>query len=368
MKITFWNGIGKNPSESPWIDDRPGVVLSLGAGVDSWAMCLLFINQIEGKKILDNVLPGKKIDASWRPDLILMADVGNERPETYQYIEDIMIPYFDKKNIPFVMVKKTGSYSSLYQDICNRGQIPFIPNGKPKNGMGHSCSQKWKKEPQESLEKRLFPKGTIQLIGYNADEKGRSKKANADIDCDYYEKVKPYGGKSKAIFRSVYPMIVLDAHRKDEEDIIKAAGYPVPVKSSCFFCPWMQPWELEEIYNDQPSIWNLIIHAEDTWRTAGMMKGWSHLGGIDRLKPLEVWSDNPWANGKRWYGRLNGKSLRELEKTFFNYNEERTHPFKPVKVPKTRKESLEIYDIPTHKVKRRALKKPVLRQAIHYDF
>jgi 3'-phosphoadenosine 5'-phosphosulfate sulfotransferase (PAPS reductase)/FAD synthetase len=109
--------------------NKPHIV-AFGGGVDSTAMIL-------------------GLYESNRPiDLILFADTGGERPETYAHIENFS-KWLANKGLPEITivrkVRKDGSLETLEQECHRRKNLPSIAYGFK------SCSQKHKIAPQDKF-------------------------------------------------------------------------------------------------------------------------------------------------------------------------------------------------------------------------
>ena len=96
----------------PW-PDCP-LVVAYGLGVDSTAMLVEL--SIRGL----------------RPDLILFADTGGEKPETYQYL-DVIRPFLSKIGFPPVTTvryePKRAVYSTLEDQCLHTGTLPSLAYG-----------------------------------------------------------------------------------------------------------------------------------------------------------------------------------------------------------------------------------------------
>jgi len=109
-------------------------VVAYGMGVDSTAMLI--------------GLSGLGI----RPDLILFADVGGEKDETYAY-QAIMDRFLESVGFPAITVvryipqdfKNWPPYHTLEENCLTNGTLPSLAFG-----FG-SCSQKWKAAPQNQF-------------------------------------------------------------------------------------------------------------------------------------------------------------------------------------------------------------------------
>jgi len=109
-------------------------VVAYGMGVDSTAMLI-------GLSVI-----------GMRPDLILFADVGGEKDETYAY-QPIMDQFLESVGFPTITVvryvpqdfKNWPPYHTLEENCLTNGTLPSLAFG-----FG-SCSQKWKAAPQNQF-------------------------------------------------------------------------------------------------------------------------------------------------------------------------------------------------------------------------
>ena len=212
---------------------RQPLVVAYGVGVDSTAVLVEFVRR------------------GIRPDVILHADVGAEKPETVHYIP-IMNAYLAAHGFPTVTVvryipkkfKHWPPYYSLEENCLTNGTLPSISF----NFRFKSCSQKWKAAPQHAYLKAWRPAverwasgGKVKkVIGYDAgvkDKKRVTYACNAEMHADLYE--------------YWYPLPEWGWDRERCMAEIAAAGLPVPPKSSCFMCAAMHPEEIEALGIDQ---------------------------------------------------------------------------------------------------------------------
>lgn len=178
-------------------------VVSYGAGTNSTALLIGLHNRNE------------------RPDAIVFADTGGERPETYAHIE-VMNDWCKKVLFPeIITVRKGGRPETLEENCLRMNMLPSIAYGYK------SCSHKYKIEPQEKWannddECRAEWKGggkVTKLIGIDADEHHRAK----------------FTEDKKYLYR--YPLVEWDWGRDECVAAIVKAGIDLPGKSACFFCP-----------------------------------------------------------------------------------------------------------------------------------
>jgi 3'-phosphoadenosine 5'-phosphosulfate sulfotransferase (PAPS reductase)/FAD synthetase len=90
------------------------LVVAYGLGVDSTAMLVELVSR------------------DIRPDLILFADTGGEKPETYAYL-NVIQPYLAKVGFPPVTTvryqPKRASYSTLEDQCLHTGTLPSLAYG-----------------------------------------------------------------------------------------------------------------------------------------------------------------------------------------------------------------------------------------------
>lgn len=252
----------------PGAEDEP-VVVAYGAGVDSTAMLI-------GLKRL-----GRRVD------LILFADTGSEKARTYGYL-DIMDEWLARKGYPRITRIKRASPiagdTSLHGECLRKRVLPSLAYG------GHSCSLKWKVDPQWAHCKKVFGwshrrkswshgRYITKLIGYDAGP--------ADA-----RRIKNAVGKWPPGHRYLYPLVEWGWDRERCISEIKSEGLPVPIKSACFMCPGSKKHEVEWLAENQPELADIAVAmersaAERGLRTVkGLGRNWNW---TDHLRGSRKW-------------------------------------------------------------------------------
>jgi hypothetical protein len=258
------------------------VVIACGMGVDSVAM--IYEWHARG-------LP--------RPDSILFADTGSEKPQTYAYTE-VLNAWLRSVGWPEVTVlrktsPKTGD-TSLHGECLRKSVLPSLAYG------GHSCSLKWKVEPQWKYCRDRYgwqqprkkrgelerPAGTwahgamiTKLIGYDAGAKDMKRIKNAV-------------GKWPPGHRYVYPLAAWGWDRAKCIEKIVSMGLPgwdpayleadlvtfrelvwierggIPCKSACFMCPASQKAEISMLQRVHPKLHEIAIRIERQAQDKGL--------------------------------------------------------------------------------------------------
>lgn len=199
--------------------------------------------------------------------LVLFANTGGEKPETYAYKEKFNVWLVANGMPSITVVRKTSSRDGRYygpgevldlESYClNMGTLPSIAYGYK------TCSLKFKQEPQRKFVEAWEPayadwlcgKPVTKLIGFDADEPHRAIQS-------------PEPG-----YVNRYPLIEWQWGREECEQAIADAGLCVPPKSSCFFCPNMEELEILQLRDEHPDLLERALKIEENAPTHGSIKG-----------------------------------------------------------------------------------------------
>jgi hypothetical protein len=211
-------------------------VLSYGGGTDSFAMLL------------------RALQLGERPDFVTFADVGDserldpaEWPGTYRHIAEHLAPLLELEGIPLVVLD-TKSYPvrdarSLFAWLAARKQIPVA-------GPNRICTIIAKVERFEAWCARTFPGEQLEVwIGFEAGEEDRAAKD-------------PNAGKPSAWRKNRFPLIEWQLCRCRSEQLIRDAGYPIPRKSACTFCPYATRGDFKRLAVELPATFDAIVQLE----------------------------------------------------------------------------------------------------------
>lgn len=202
------------------------------------------------------------VNNKMRLDLILAADTGGERPETYAYAEMFSEWLVARGYPPVTFVKKGGRAETLEENCLRLDMLPSLSYGYK------GCSHKYKIEAQEKFlnnyppAREVWKAGgrVVKLIGYDMDEPHR-----AAIPCD-----------DKYLY--AYPLLGLEWGRDECVAAIEAAGLPQPGKSACFFCPSTTKPEILELRRTHPELLRRALHLESNAKDKGNLKTVNGLG------------------------------------------------------------------------------------------
>jgi hypothetical protein len=206
---------------------RP-VVLSYGAGLDSFGMLLAAIERGE------------------LPDYVVHMDVGDptdtdpgEWPGTLRHMEEVVRPLCEAHGIVFHIID-TDEYPvrgarSLFAWLWgDRGpdRPPHHNLQIPVQGPGRICTTVAKVERFERWANDMFPGLEVEVwIGFDATEKTR-------MDKDPYSIKKPEAIPGRMFRKNRFPLMEWDLCRCRCERLARRLGYPVPRKSACIFCAY----------------------------------------------------------------------------------------------------------------------------------
>jgi hypothetical protein len=179
---------------------------------------------------------------AWRPDLILSADTGGERPETYAYCA-MFSNWLVERDFPAIQtVRNTGMYGTLEKNCLDKAMLPSLAYGFK------SCSDKYKRRPQDKFVRHWAPAQeawktghkVVKLIGIDY---GESRRAGITED-------------EKYTYR--YPLVEWRMDREACVRVVRDAGLAEPAKSSCFFCPATTKKEILRLAQEHP---DLLVRA-----------------------------------------------------------------------------------------------------------
>ncbi|MDB6032169.1 MAG: hypothetical protein JWM16_2507 [Verrucomicrobiales bacterium] len=217
------------------------------------------------------------------PDLIIVADVGSERPETYQFrpifddwLESVGFPKSVSVRYQPKNYKHWPPYYSLLENCLTNVTLPSLAYGY------HTCSAKWKITPINKYvyglrwAQECWARGEkiLKAIGFDDSphekrraERGRQTFAIQNDERDKYE--------------LWFPLQDWGWTREHCVEAIKRAGLLVPPKSSCYFCPAMKPFEVDTLGEKELKT-IVVIEARTRQRhlSHAAAKGWPKGEGV----------------------------------------------------------------------------------------
>ena len=170
-------------------------VLFFGGGIQTSALAVLIS---QGKVKVDQAI---------------FSDTGGEKPETYWYMANITGPMLKKAGVELRIVKnEQPSYQpDLYGFLWRIRDLPSLQQRR--------CSDHFKIR----VINRAVGRDVTAIIGFSVDEVNRADRSRHK--------------------HPEFPLIDMGLSALDCRYIIMGAGIPLPMKSSCFFCPFQKVTE-----------------------------------------------------------------------------------------------------------------------------
>ena len=221
--------------------DAPLKVISLGMGVQSTA---LYLMSSMGYKVP-------------RADVAIFADPQAEHYKTYDMLK--WLQDWQKKNngIKIIVNKDYNLLKDILQAKNSQGKrIASIPAFTEGGGMvRRQCTGEYKINPVKQTIRKLHKlkprkrmKRTELWLGITTDEIERMK------DSIMYN------------IKYFYPLIYHNMSRLDCLKFFKDNNFPVPVKSSCSFCPYHSNKFWAEIQKENGKAWKKAVKADEAIR------------------------------------------------------------------------------------------------------
>lgn len=217
-------------------------IVSLGAGVQSSTMALMAAHgEIEPM-----------------PECAIFADTQAEPQAVYEWLDWL------EKQLPFPVYRVTaGSLmaESLELKKTKDGKGQYVRNVIPayfiNDKTGHKgmllrkCTADFKVAPikrkQRELLKQNGQKKLSSWIGISVDEASRMKPSGVNYATNRW------------------PLIELGMRRLDCLKWMEKRGYPHPIKSACFFCPYMPNAQWRELKRHHPKDFQAAVKFEKDW-------------------------------------------------------------------------------------------------------
>jgi len=224
--------------------------MSMGAGVQTTALLLMY--------------PKKY-------DYIIFADTGDEKKETYYYIEKYLKPFCVKNNIKWETVRHKHGFTLM--EWCMKRKIIPIRTRR-------WCTQDFKIKPINRFLRKIgaTKKNPAHVdIGISLDESHRANFSKKDVQ--YVKKE--------------YPLLDRKITRNECYAIIEKHGFPIPPKSGCDFCMFQRRREILKLKAADPERFHKIVLMEqnDRYYPKKPMIGKYPLESIENINTMDQYME-----------------------------------------------------------------------------
>lgn len=210
-------------------------IVSFGGGVNSTAMLLGMFEHDE------------------RPDAILFADTGGEKPGTYDHI-DRMQRWCAAVGYP--KIETVRQKITLEQDCLDRETLP-----SKAFGFG-TCSERFKIQPQRTWVKEKGWAGQCcWVVGIHYGEQQRASR----LVNEHNEPIR-------------YPLIHWQWGSAECLEAIRRHDIDVPCKSACFYCPSSRKREVLQLRDSYPALFARAVDMEQGAKESGNLQTVKGLG------------------------------------------------------------------------------------------
>lgn len=192
-------------------------ILSFGGGLQTTALAIMVA---EGKLDID---------------MAVFADTGGEKPETYWYIDTYIKPLFQDLKIPLHIIRreKTAYYEpTLYDFLWKIKDVPSVYQRR--------CTDHYKLR----VIRKFTGRDVVMIVGFSLDEAYRARRR------------RPVWAINE------FPLIEREITANDCRQIIQQYGWTLPLKSSCYFCPFQHPTEWNWLKNNHPELFEKALALE----------------------------------------------------------------------------------------------------------
>jgi len=253
-------------------------IISYGGGRNSTAAAILLAKeQASGGELID---------------VIIFADTGAEKPETYDFIQVFDAWLRKEIGIGITLTRnfdKQNRFTTLVEECQYRGHMPSRAFGLSY------CSDHWKIRPllkkSAEIAKERGVSNVCDNIGIHYGEMSRLIGKNSQL--------KPFQRNAYGVTHwNRYPLIEHKLNQAACVAIIQSVGLPIPPKSACYICPYSTVSEVNDLRIKHPVLYEIACSIEKVGMLGMRKKSYKGMGGrgkfsfqeVGNVTPLEQWA------------------------------------------------------------------------------
>ncbi len=204
-------------------------ICSYGGGVQTFGMLLM---------IRDGLIQ--------RPHAFVFSDTKAEYDATYAHIEGYAKPLCKEMGIPFYTVQFNEGIIEGYK---SKNSIP-LPGFR-------SCTFNYKVRPINYKLK--------ELLGDNWTRGEACVNSYIGISTDEAQRAVSRKDQRPKWSMQTYPFLELDMSRRQIIEYIEKSGYPVPIKSGCYICPYHGFKGFVDLKTNHPEKFKIAVEMEELY-------------------------------------------------------------------------------------------------------
>ena len=217
--------------------------------------------------------------------LVIWADTGGEKPETYAYAERIQ-RRLKELEIAHVFIRPGSEYHQpAWPSVLGR----FEATGTIAMRSVRACTDKGKLVPIYNaldawIQKEYGIKGNAGGRGKLAIKEFARTHGKITVSLGFAAGEEKRKAKSEKAMKSaprwfrdsitkIYPLITAGLNRAGCQNQLKELGWEIPLPSFCWFCPFSQKHDLAWLDRKHPDLLKRMITLEDMKKAAHLKRG-----------------------------------------------------------------------------------------------
>lgn len=201
------------------------------------------------------------------PDLVIHADTGQERLLTIKYVEEVIRPACKRMGVPFLVVRNGNLHDDTLASVATGSRAANAPywvvdeNGK-RGRLRRACTPEFKIVPIE----RAIRAHLGIAKGHRVNTKARPNHVEQWIGIATEEAKRAGGTSGRKWATLTYPLLDLGLSTEDCIATLERLGWPVPVKSACFACPFRNDSSWVAMKRDHPEEFARAVEFDEKLR------------------------------------------------------------------------------------------------------